>query len=137
MHKSTARSEQFFGRTGNESTKGSRKGYSILGGGEDVVAHLTPEQQRNNLQTRLKWLVAVRAASGLTNAEKTELHHIQKALNKLRPVLNSRKPRDIPQFFLDVCRERLSPVQFKLIMDEAAERSLKHEGNIKLAQKTE
>ncbi len=129
MSKVAARAEQFYSRSGSESTKGSRKGFGLLGGGEDVVASLTPEQKRDSLKARLKWLMAVRATSGLSNTEKTELHFLQKDLNRLRPVVRSRAPRDVSKFFMDVCREKLSPFQFRLFLSEASELAIKHEGN--------
>lgn len=119
MIKGKAAAEQFYSRSGNHSTKGSRKGYDILGGGEDVVSHLTPEQKRNNVVTRLKWLRLMSRTTGLTLAEEQEKRQLDKEYKKLHREIAAKSPVSLEQLFLDVCKEIMTPQQFAATMELA------------------
>lgn len=122
MIKGQAASEQFYNRSGSHATKGSRKGYSILGGGEDVTAHLTPEQQRNNVVTRLKWLRLMLRTTGLTLEEEKEKNTLDKEYRKLHKEIKAKSPSHPDQLFVQVCREIMTPEQFAKIVDLASAR---------------
>lgn len=147
MHKSTAQAEQFYTRTGNESTKPSRKGFSLLGGGESPVAVLTDEQQHESRRAaivreleRLK--VEGSAAKNdirrcLDRNNRGPVYHealarkkrIAKRLSELQAEFSEMKKRypgrDLRSFFIDICKERLSPVLYEQIMNEAKARATK------------
>lgn len=125
----TAKAEQFHTRSGSESTKGSRKGFGLLGGGESVITNLSPKEKRDSLKARLKYLVALRAIGAMTRSEKQELHHIQIELSETRTEVKGRRLTNLPSCFIDICRERMSPIEFDRTMKEAAKRA--EDANVK------
>lgn len=125
MIKGQATAEQFFTRSGSHSTKGSRKGYSLLGGGEDVVDQLTPEQKRNNIVTRLKWLRLMANTTGLTADEQQEKHFLDKECRKIEKEIKAKSPVDINRLFVDVCKELMPPDQFFKVFEMARAREVR------------
>ena len=143
----TARSEQFMDRSGNESTKGSRKGYSILGGGENPANLMTTFQDRQNrlaavrsklrllqieatktkeviVKNRLKknqaFFEAVERKASLS-VEITALHTELTTIKS--EYLGAPEKGSVQRHFVDVCRERMTKAQFRLNFDEAVRRS--------------
>ncbi len=143
----TAKAEQFHTRSGNESTKGSRKGFGLLGGGIDPSTLLTGDQK---LMARRSALIAQMASvdvkiarekavikfeapfkgrlfhaaverRNVLQAERSvimaEILEIKQALGTMHGVLVFEK------HFVDVCRERLTAAQFHSIKREAFDRA--------------
>lgn len=132
-------SEQFMSRTGNHSTKPSAKGFSLLGGGEDPVALLSPAQKASNMKASLV------AEQTLLQAELRELRRklnfaaknksdwysslarsdeIKKRLGEILAIFTEMKPKKVPQndlaqCFVRICKEKLVPSQFEAILAEA------------------
>jgi hypothetical protein len=124
MLKSQSNSEQFQTRSGNHSTKGSRKGFDLLGGGEDPTKVLTIEERRDSLKLRMlsiEYLMGSTADKGLRKKLGAEKFELQQQMSALRVKRKSEKPESIPGAFIDICRERMSKHQFRCIMDEANE----------------
>jgi hypothetical protein len=143
VKKATAKAEQFFARSASESTKGSRKGFSLLGGGVDPSSVLTPNQQRlsnkaaltarmagiqkdlaeqkkiichNRFAKNKEFFVAIDRRASLT----AELMEVLEQLSALK---QSAKPRTIThkieRCFVDICSETMPAGQFKTIMAAA------------------
>lgn len=128
MIKGQAKAEQFYTRSGSESTKGSRKGFGLLGGGEDVLAHLAPEEKRASLVQKFKALqielVEVKKGRDKRRLQQiiSEITTTQEAISAIRPKRVSSDPQAIANLFIDVCREMMTKPQFNAIMDEANRR---------------
>lgn len=134
MMKSTAQAEQFYTRSGSQSTKGSRKGFSLLGGGEDVLAQLTPDQQRASLVACLDGLRDELNTAKLQQ-DPVRVKHISVQIAQVELMLRQRFPKQrkfdsetFPDFFMEVCREMMTKPQYKAIVDEAKRRQLAAEG---------
>lgn len=138
MYKSTARGEQFLTRTGSESTKGSRKGFGLLGGGEDEV--LTPEQQRNalvavlaslrprltflndELKAKRSWKVYQSLKEQRDELVRQQME-IQGRLAEVNQLCKGRYARqDLGHFIIDVVRERMTKPEWEIVMREAKRR---------------
>jgi hypothetical protein len=122
----TAKAEQFYSRTGSESTKGSRKGFSLIGGGENPLAHLTPEERRDSLKQKLKGLNAelVLVKKG---RDKRRLLQLGQEIAQTCSEINQLRPKrisgvEVTDHFIDICRETMTKPQFSAIMDEANRR---------------
>lgn len=130
----TAKHEQFITRTGNHSTKGSAKGFSLLNDGENPVDVLSSEEQRESLVKKYQKLLEVRNASTDKDERKRlalEIQELMKEFTAIRKKRKSENAKDIRNIFMDVCRERLTKAMFKILMDEANNRqreALKEEG---------
>lgn len=144
MFKGTAQAEQFHTRSGSESTKGSRKGFALLGGGEDPAAHLTArEKWENERRVLVAQMEVVRHELGVAKTDVKRLFgtgdpyfkardkvtanikligEISAQLGELKKK-NKCNPTDLRAAFMDVCRERLTKAQFTLFMDEATKRA--------------
>ena len=122
----TAKAEQFHARSGSESTKGSRKGFGLLGGGDDPVDHLTPEEKRASLVAKWQRLqLDIAEAKALRDPVRVkrigvELAQLGLMINALRP--KRRSADGIGELFIDICREQMTKPQFSAIMDEANRR---------------
>jgi len=124
----TAKSEQFHSRSGSESTKGSRKGFTLLGGGDDPLSHLTPEDRRASLTAIVR---ALQFDLSEAKASK-EIHRVKQIglrlfdlnteINKIRPTRRSGYGNNIGNLFVDICREQMTKPQFNAIMTEANRR---------------
>lgn len=151
----TAKSEQFYERSGSEATKGSRSGANLLGWGESPLAFLTDKERdaaikaslladQTHLQIEATALAAILSqsarpgfrpnegfyvAAARKQAIKGELTSIAAQLSQLKakhsPPVDSTK---LPDFFLDVSREYLTKAQFQLVMNEAHRRLRAQEG---------
>ena len=119
----TAKAEQFQSRSGSDATKGSRKGFGLLGGGECVIANLSQKEKRDSLIARLKYLMALRAVGAMTRSEKQDLHNIQVELKETRGEAKKRRLTNLPECFIDICRERMPLLEFDRLMTEAAKRA--------------
>ena len=122
----TARAEQFYERSGSESTKPSRKGFSLLGGGENPCDHLTPEERRASLVQKWKKLQGD-LAEAKRGKNKRQLRAICQEITETGLAINAIRPkrassRDVTGHFVDVCREMMTKPQFNAIMDEANRR---------------
>lgn len=123
MYKATASSAAFFPRVADHSTKGSRRGYDLLGHGENVLDVMSDEDRRVSLVVRVKAVMDEltrlpkkhprRVALGQEQAE------LQAAIRAIRP---ASKAPGAPYHFVDVCRERLPKGQFEALMSEAVRR---------------
>lgn len=139
----TAKAEQFMDRSGSESTKGSRKGYSLLGGGENPANLMTPFQDRQNrlgsLRSKLRALHAeatkVKEAIVANRFKKNraffdaverkaklavEITELQSELTNIKAEYLAQPQKDnVHRHFVDICRERLTKAQFRSILEEA------------------
>lgn len=128
MYKGTAQAEQFYERRGSESTKGSRKGFALLGGGDNPLDHLTPEEKRASLVAVWKGLQKELATAkeredpARIKRLGVEIAQVGLMINELRPKRGSQDPMSIPALFIDICREQMTKPQFTAIMDEANRR---------------
>lgn len=140
MHKHTAKSEQFFDRSGNESTKPGRTGLDLLGLGAGVEEYMTPLQRREALlvkrasnEERLKRVNAELkpklnydlAQAFITRRSELVLEHqeIMKALTLVNAELGRYKSApNIGEEIIAVCRERCTKPQWQIIMKEAMQR---------------
>jgi hypothetical protein len=129
----TAKAEQFFTRSANESTKGSRKGFDLLGGGEDPLSVLTTEEQRDSLVARYKGLqkqleaAKAKGDKALIKSIGFDIANTSREINGCRP--KTRSSPEVGQFFIDICREQMPKLQFHQIMDEASRRWREKNGN--------
>lgn len=122
----TAKAEQFYQRSGSESTKGSRKGFSLLGGGDNPLDYMTDEQKRDSLVKVWKGL-QVRIEEAKKHRNKAEIANIGRQISECGLAINAirakrRSAPDVAQFFIDVCRETMTRPQFNSVMDEANKR---------------
>lgn len=145
MLKSTARGEQFFTRTGSESTKGSRKGFGLLGEGECPTSVLSDNDRFFNEQKALRAQLHEAQAAHAEGKEGMKLHFgkgdayfaarakkekaaqdIQAITAKLSEFKRQRKnyeSADLNKHFVDWCRDNLPQGQFKAILAIAARKS--------------
>lgn len=138
MYKGAARSQQLYSRTGNEATRPSAKGFSMLGGGVDVVAVLDDSQKEASRRAAI-----VRELEVLKIKQSKVREEIRECLrrNNRGPAYHDalsrqkkyaarlgelqlevskfKKARPVGQFFMDVCRTRLSQELFEQLMNEA------------------
>lgn len=147
MLKATATAEQFFTRSGNESTKGSRKGYSLLGGGENPADLMDEHQDRQNrreaikarlrllhedatkqkeiiVNTRFKKPPAFYAAVQRKATIAVEITELTKELTAIKAeymVMPDKK--SVQAHFVDICRETLTKAQFRAILRQASIRA--------------
>lgn len=149
MIKSQSRSEQFYTRSGSESTKGSRKGFTLLDEGDCPLSVMNQKQKdeaaRHALNTRIaelnKQLAPIKSAlhgmrfkygrqwDDLMSARKTikdEMHELLLQVQgiNVRVRMNDPKPSasGVPEAFVDVAREILTAAQFKILMKAAFDR---------------
>lgn len=128
----TAKAEQFQSRSGSESTKGSRKGFSLLGGGENPVDHLTDEEKRASLVAVWKALQPELADAKLKKDParvkriSVEIAQVGLLIHAIRP--KRRSALGLSELFIDICREQMTKPQFNLIMDEANRRQRAAQG---------
>lgn len=148
MYQSTAKSEQFHGRTGNDSTKGSRKGYTLLGEGVCPTTELNDDEKMHNLKAslvvKLKSLeVELAKLNGIVRTEaqfkkkaffealsrrdalKIELLEVTKMLSEIKISYDQVQSRSIERNFVDICNEILPSGQFKTILAQAIKRTEK------------
>lgn len=124
MYGKTASSEQLHTRSGSHATKGSAKGFSLLGGGESPLAVMTPEDERESLKAKL---AVLKEKIKLTQGDQRraigqEIQEIEKAISQIRKAWKSEDAASLPHLFMDACRDLLSKHQFKVLMDEANRR---------------
>jgi hypothetical protein len=122
MYLATSKSCQFMERTGNESTKGSRKGFSILGGGEDVLMHLTPKEKRESLQKYYKYLHEKRSTKeGKKDKELgQEIWRINQELAQTSKKINKELRSSTGSIFMELCRQEMPALKFKMLLDKVA-----------------
>ena len=150
MLKSTARAEQFYTRTGSEATKGSRKGFSLLGGGECVVAVMSDVQRdeaaRHALNIRItrvegelhpvkhalgtmrdkygpEWKRLLARRDQLAAERKELLLKVQEINARIRLARPKPPASAVPNAFMDIARNVLTEAQFKMILRAAYERA--------------
>lgn len=147
MFKSTSKAEQFYARSGSESTKGSRKGYSLLDEGVNPTAVLSEVELAMNEQIALKarlsklneenaaYTDTVMLHEGVKNQEfhgavrarhkvRQQIREItlrQQELNKI--IKPAGKVHDMAQIFMDVCKETMPRAQFMLLVQKAYQRA--------------
>lgn len=124
MYKGAAKGEQFLNRSASESTKGSRKGFSLLGGGEDPLAHLTPHEKIGSLMAVARNLQKEIIECKERNNDPIRIKRLGKQLFEINSEINALRPKrgsgeEIVDFFIDICRRQMTKHQFKLVMDEA------------------
>lgn len=128
MYSATAKAAQFLTRSGSESTKGSRRGFDLLDHGDPVTSVLTMEQRRQNLVLQLK-AIETRLGEVKPGRERTHLiaqkMDLEVQIREIRAKLKG--PKTIPAHFIELCRERMNPLQFKMLMDAANDRARKSE----------
>jgi glycogen debranching enzyme len=145
MLKSTSRSEQFYSRTGSESTKGSRKGFGLLNEGDCPTTVLSDDERAFNEQRALR--VQMQAAQMALAEAKVEMkanfgkgdpyfkaqrkkecanQEIQVLTAKLSEYKQKRKNysnSSIEKHFMDWCRDNMPQGQFKAILAIAARKA--------------
>jgi hypothetical protein len=154
----TAKAEQFFTRSANESTKGSRKGFDLLGGGVNPTSILSLDEklqnQRKALIAELQLLVqeakeldAIKFANSKKKNRaffdatqrikdlKIRQGVIAAELTKLKAQTPSPiRQETLERCFMDVAVETLTKAQFSTLLKAARQRAL--ELGIDAAQRT-
>jgi hypothetical protein len=138
MYKSASRGEQFLDRSGSESTKGSRKGFGLLGGGEKET--LTPDQERAvlvaaiaALEGKIKDLKSIdRRSMPLRRREELNAEikalgikkfDLQRKVTELLPLLREWSQfEDLGSFIIEVMKERLTKPEWRALVSEAKRR---------------
>lgn len=140
--KATQSSEQFMNRTGNHSTKPSAKGFSLLGGGENPVSLLTPDEQRASLfaarmaiEGRIGKLTSALKGNKITHDErqqiaakrrrlKDELIEVTEKQQILVASIRGSGPKkmELSHFIADIVKERMTVPQWNAILTEAKQR---------------
>lgn len=127
MYGKTLNSQTFLERSANHSTKGSRRGFELLDHGENALAVLTPEEQRQNLVRRVQQIELLLQSMGKKDLRREvlgkEKQGLQNQIHELRPKLKGDK--DVGGHFICVARERLPKALYNAIMDEASDRARK------------
>lgn len=140
MHKHTAKSEQFFERSGNEATKPGRTGLDLLGLGAGVEEYMTPLQRREallvkrssleaqfkRLNAELKPTLDYDLAQAFKLRRKELSLQMQEVLNALSAVnAELGRNKNLPEIgreIIAVCRERFTKPEWEIIMKEARRR---------------
>lgn len=124
MYSATAKSEQLLTRSGSESTKGSRRGFDLLDHGAPVTSVLTIERRRASLVLQLK-AIETRMAALRGGKERDALiaqkMNLQAQISEIRSKLKG--PKTTPDHFVEICRERMTKAEFKILMHEASIRA--------------
>ncbi len=143
----TAKAEQFYTRSGSEATKGSRKGYSLLGEGESPLVVLTEKESIESVRASLKGQlkaaqedhatakIAMRMAFGTGDAyfiAKGQWERAGKAIvaicAELSKIKGARKdPANVQRHFVNICRDTMTWAQFNRILTEANARAKEDE----------
>lgn len=141
----TAKADQFATRSGNESTKGSRKGFSLLGGGENAASVLNEREARESRQAALRGQLKTAQAEHAL-AKKAMIQHfgagdaffkwraekdragkaildICAELSLIKKEYTTGRPRSLENCFMDACRESMTVAHFKIMLDEAHRRA--------------
>lgn len=121
MYKATADAHQFMDRVAMHSTKGSRRGFGLLGHGCNAADVLTPEQVYESIVARLhsleaealKWPKNSQMRIGFGLEKKALQDELQ--LTKLK----RKKDRDVNEFFICAAKERLSKAVIMSIFNDA------------------
>lgn len=125
MYKGTAESHQFQTRSGSDATKGSAKGYSILGGGEDPNSVLSLNEKRESLKARFQQIHeqihACKAAGQSTRHLHDELLSLTAEIKAIRGRIRSIDASTIPHIFMSLCRQHMTKLEFKRYLDMANE----------------
>lgn len=121
MTLNNATKAQFMDRTAAFSTRPSRTGSNLLGW--ECPEDLTPEQERDCLVARVKQLQEFLTAAAKSHPDRKavaeEFQRLTLRINEIRP---KRRAPGVQQFFLDVCRERMTKLEFDRFMNEAVRR---------------
>ena len=124
MYKKTASADQFFHREAMHSTKGSRRGYDLLGHGVNVLAVLSPAEQRDSLKAQMQTIELQLLSMGPKDPRRSDLGKrklaLQNQMHELRPKLKG--GQEVRDHFISVARERLPKALYNAIMDEASAR---------------
>lgn len=147
MYKSSAKSQQRQSRTGNESTKGSGRAFSLLGGGANPAGLQDEAQEQANLkaalvrqleQAKLKHATAKAAvqrearrkgpaffaALAERNDASTEIQRMVAALSDLKAQRQKALPIErLERHFVDLCEETLPRAQFRVLLAAARRRA--------------
>lgn len=125
MYKGAATAEQFHSRSGNESTKGSRKGFGLLGEGQDPTELLSLEEKRDSLKAHIQWLQDCKKQILSDGGDFAQIIlDIKLATDTLvvfRPAIKSLQASLIPFIFMDICRNEMTKAEFKRYLDKANE----------------
>jgi len=128
MYKATTESLHYFDRAANHSTKGSRRGYELLGAGANVATDLKPEERRASLVARWKQLHDTIQKLPKKHPDRIaigkEMHDLQNEMRTIRHKL--RGDRTVVGHFISVARERLPRAVYNAIMTEANDRARSH-----------
>lgn len=141
----TAKAEQFQTRSGSESTKGSRKGFTLLGGGINPALVLSEREARDSRQAALRAKIKVETQLHALakrmmkesfgqgdvyfkwRAEVTRggqaIKEIAIALNDIKKEYSATRPHSLEFHFMDACRESMPKLQFQRLLDEAVSRA--------------
>lgn len=138
-----AKAEQYFSRAGSEATKGSRKGFSLLGGGVNPVAVLSEADKRHNRKLSLVARMQVlqkemaEAKSIVVHERKRKGKEFHAALERratlaaeltaiiqeLSALKTEAKPKASPtsveRHFMDICKDNLPSGQFRALLNAA------------------
>lgn len=141
----TAKAGQYFERSGSESTKGTRGGANLLGGGIDPTLVLSEQEERASRQAALKArldveLEALKVAKAqmIANFGKGDpyfkarsnrdrigkaIQEIHAELSKIKGEYSTGTPRALLFHFAAACRDSLTNAQFVMLMKEAHKRA--------------
>lgn len=135
MYKRTNNAETFRARVANHSTKGSRRGFVDVHTGINPADELTPAQQRDSLQRRLKSLQGRREQVRKSKSGKDEYFHIGQEIQEVQNQMSeinkqfteSQKGKRTFDWHFATCARKLLPTQDFERISEAARRSMMEE----------
>lgn len=125
MFQKTAKADQFHTRSGNESTKGSRKGFSLLGGGVNPASVLSLDEQRESLKAKVEGLLETKEKMQKQKIDTKEIvleiNALYVEIGNIRRAIKSVDSASIPHIFVQLCREHMTKAEFKRYLDMANE----------------
>lgn len=131
MYGKTLNSQTFMDRSANHSTKGSRRGFELLGHGDNALDVLKPEELRENLVRRKQQIELLILPMRKSDVRRIELckekTSIDDHIHALRPKLKGHK--EAAGHFISVAKERLPKALYQAIMDEACKRALQYQND--------
>ncbi len=95
----------------------------VIGQKNCTNEELTPEQMRENLVMQMKKLEKLILAEPKGSVERKKLGKLKAEINlQINAIRPKKKAPDIQQAFMDICRERMSKLEFEKIMNLAIDR---------------
>jgi len=123
MYKKTSKSTAFHTRSANDSTKGSRTGFNLLGMGCPLDEELSDWEKAKNIVAHLRWLDEQILSSKKGSKQRRELglqkHLLAEEISDLKARKKLTSPRTVAQCFVDICKAEMQPVQFRVLITRA------------------